>query len=1059
MACGDNPPSKIPADAADRCVRELTFDQEVNAVDWSPDGARLAIGGDEGVVEILTLEGRRLWLRGEYRRPVYDVRWSPDGRRLASAAHDGTINIWDVQEDSVPIAGQTTTASLTISWSADGHRLARGCDEVSVLDSETGEIVENWAIPGQVAWSVGWSPDGSHLAVGFRSGQIRLRDERTHRELDPFEGHTALVRRLAWTRDSQRLASGSGDNTARVWNVVERRCALVLEGHEDDVTSVSWSPDGNFLASGSDDQTVRIWSAENGKEAARLDGHTGIINSVAFSPDGTRVASAGGTVRIWDVSDLYPVRPGRDVSASFDPYIARQAATVGRRARPTAPLLWVPRLASATGDVLGDFQGVGYCGAVDIFPDSRSLLIGGGDGSLQRLDLKADSPLWHESKKHQQGVRDLKISPDGHLVASASAGDTAKVTDASSGEPISVHTLHHKILSSVTWSPDSRAVTSASYQDPVIHIWNARTGARFGECIGHEDGVEAVDWSRKSNLLASGSYDGSVRIWRPADGTELCRHELHQDQVLAVRWSPSGRFLASAACDGKVIIWDKETRREQTRLSGHSNQVSCVEWIFDGSLLASGAFDKTIRFWDPEAGREIHRFSFKEDGTWGLAWAPNGTFLAASLMGREGVANRLWDVRKLLRRRVLSQPKMSKSRSLTPDLKPLPLALAHLTRLGLAAPCSHVRTLLRLTASPTTDDSDTPSASHPGLRRLADLRWPVRSRFGLVALLLRSLPDAPTWTPPPDVTPTALKDALAEALTGEPVEPDVPPLPVAAISQAADTIDNRVLTLLELVGPDAVAADPGLPLRLLPQASKLPALAAPKHRLLGLRLRLDRGGPAHGHGAGAERTGVDVRGDWRSLVPWQLALPDVVLRGRYVRDEILYRARTGEEPPRLRPTVLVLDVSPPTFGPVERATRLAAHVIASSLLETGLPLVLVTAGGRGSVRTLERPSDLVDLWTLRSLEGADEAAAMRVARAMRETLAGDELTPVVVLLSHVFFGADEDVLPDVPGLRGFFVQYPGQVVRPPMAEACERWENVATGEVEGLAERLGRLVG
>ncbi len=194
------------------------------------------------------------------------------------------------------------------------------------------------------------------------------------------------------------------------------------------------------------------------------------------------------------------------------------------------------------------------------------------------------------------------------------------------------------------------------------------------------------------------------------------------------------------------------------------------------------------------------------------------------------------------------------------------------------------------------------------------------------------------------------------------------------------------------------------------------------------------------------------------MLPWQLALPEAVLRGRFLRREILYRARSGEEPPRLRPTVLVLDVSPPVFGPVERTTRLAAHVVASSLLDAGLPVVLVTAGGRGSVRTLERPADLVEVWTERSLEGADEPGALRVARAMRETLAGDALSPVIVLLSHVFYGADEEP-PEVPGLRGFFVQYPGRTVRPTMAAACERWESVGPGEFEGLGDRLGRLVG
>ena len=506
------------------------------------------------------------------------------------------------------------------------------------------------------------------------------------------------------------------------------------------------------------------------------------------------------------------------------------------------------------------------------------------------------------------------------------------------------------------------------------------------------------------------------------------------DSVWRVAWSPEGNLLASTHLDNSFRLWDPDTGRQLHQLQDHTAVVNSVAFSPDATRLASASDDQTVRIWNVSdlilaRARQAERTALEAYVT-----------RQAASVGRQA-------------------GKRTPAALLPPDLQPLPLALAQLTRLGLAVPCSHVRSLLHLLAFPAAGDPDSPLAAHPGIRRLADLRWPLRSRLGLVALLLRPLPEDTDWKPPADATPTALKDALAEALAGEAIEPEAPRLPVAALGQAADAVDDRLLTLLELVGPDAVAADPGLPLRLLPQASKLPALAAPRRRLLGLRLRLDRGGPAHGYGPGAERTGVDVRGDWRTIVPWQLVLPDDVLRGRYLRHEMLYRARSGEEPPCLRPTVLVLDVSPPTFGPVERATRLAAHVIASTLLEAGLPAVLVTAGGRGSVRALERRSDLVDLWTLRSLEGADEAAAVRVARAMRETLAGDELAPIVVLLSHVFFGADEEVLRDVPGLRGFFVQYPGRAVRPPLAETCERWESVGAGELEGLEQRLGRLVG
>jgi ATP-dependent Clp protease ATP-binding subunit ClpC len=228
--------------------------------------------------------------------------------------------------------------------------------------------------------------------------------------------------------------------------------------------------------------------------------------------------------------------------------------------------------------------------------------------------------------------------------------------------------------------------------------------------------------------------------------------------------------------------------------------------------------------------------------------------------------------------------------------------------------------------------------------------------------------------------------------------------------------------------------------------------------LLGLRLRSGTAGRSLGYGSGIERSGVELRGDLRSLLPSQLAMPDEVLTSRHLRGELLYRARTGEEAPRLRPAVLVLDISPASFGPVEATTRLAAHVLASSLLQAGLPVVLVTAGGRSEVYPLERMPDLVEVWTRRSLELAEAGRAMGVARTLRETLREGPLEPVIVLLAHAWFGGEEEMAA-VTGLRGLFVQYPGHATRPPLASVCERWESVTSGEIESLAEKLARVVG
>ena len=83
----------------------------------------------------------------------------------------------------------------------------------------------------------------------------------------------------------------------------------------------------------------------------------------------------------------------------------------------------------------------------------------------------------------------------------------------------------------------------------------------------------------------------------------------------------------------------------------------------------------------------------------------------------------------------------------------------------------------------------------------------------------------------------------------------------------------------------------------------------------------------------------------------------------------------------------------------------------------------------------------------------------QIARALCATLRDNLREPLIVLLSHPWFGAEQH-LPSVPALRGLFVQYPGQRrVRPVLAEHCECWESLTAGDMGKLAECLGKLLG
>jgi WD40 repeat protein len=74
---------------------------------------------------------------------------------------------------------------------------------------------------------------------------------------------------------------------------------------------------------------------------------------------------------------------------------------------------------------------------------------------------------------------------------------------------------------------------------------------------GHEDYVGSVAFSpTDSKILASGSYDKTVRVWNAVTGKQLHRLEGHDQPVLGVAFAPDGKTIASFAEGGSIRLWD-----------------------------------------------------------------------------------------------------------------------------------------------------------------------------------------------------------------------------------------------------------------------------------------------------------------------------------------------------------------------------------------------------------------------------------------------------------------------------------------------------------------------
>ena len=75
--------------------------------------------------------------------------------------------------------------------------------------------------------------------------------------------------------------------------------------------------------------------------------------------------------------------------------------------------------------------------------------------------------------------------------------------------------------------------------------------------------------------------------------------EGHTDRVTSVAFSPvDATLLATGSWDRTVKLWDVETLQDIATLEGHTSGVSSVVFSRDGSTLATGSWDRTVKLWD-----------------------------------------------------------------------------------------------------------------------------------------------------------------------------------------------------------------------------------------------------------------------------------------------------------------------------------------------------------------------------------------------------------------------------------------------------------------------------
>lgn len=271
--------------------------------------------------------------------------------------------------------------------------------------------------------------------------------------------------------------------------------------------------------------------------------------------------------------------------------------------------------------------------------DGQYIATGGDDGKIKIWNTVSGF-CFVTFSEHSSAISAVEFAKQGQVLFSASLDGTVRAFDLVRYRNFRTFTSPSPVQFSSLAVDDSGEVVAAGSTDSFqIFMWSVQTGKLLDVLSGHEGPVSSLAFSPTGNILASGSWDKSVRLWNVFDRSHAVEPFSMSADVLALAFRPDGKELAASSLDGQIIFLDvsqgKQTNliegrkdiaggrkaddRQAASNSSSSKSFNSLAYSADGSCILAGGNSKYVVLYDVRDGVMVKKYQISEnlslDGT------------------------------------------------------------------------------------------------------------------------------------------------------------------------------------------------------------------------------------------------------------------------------------------------------------------------------------------------------------------------------------------------------------------------------------------------------------